>query len=79
MGKLRELFVFLAGSNKVNVFKEHLHYLVSNCKVSPAIFLGNLITEEGLLLGFFCFPHLMSVRNVACLFSGIRICFLLLF
>ncbi|KAI4384708.1 hypothetical protein MLD38_002826 [Melastoma candidum] len=59
MGKLRELFKFFAGSNKDNVFKEHLYYLVSNCEVSPAVFLRDFITEEGL-------PSAVGIESLRC-------------
>ncbi|KAF8044357.1 hypothetical protein BT93_A2372 [Corymbia citriodora subsp. variegata] len=47
VGKLREIFVLLADSNQRQVFREHLHYLVTNCKICAATFLSQFFTEEG--------------------------------
>ncbi|XP_020540628.2 uncharacterized protein At3g06530 isoform X2 [Jatropha curcas] len=43
---LRELFVFFATSDSKNVFKEHLHYLVTKCKISSIDFLSGFFMDE---------------------------------
>lgn len=45
--RLEDLFVFFANSHLRHVFKEHRHYLVSECKVSLVRFLSRFFTEEG--------------------------------
>ncbi|XP_031392129.1 uncharacterized protein At3g06530 isoform X2 [Punica granatum] len=39
-GKLQEFFAFLAGASTNHAFREHLHYLVTNCKSSPSLLSG---------------------------------------
>lgn len=43
---LQDLFVFFASQSKP-VFKKHLNYFVTKCKISPVRFLSKLFTEEG--------------------------------
>ncbi|CAK9187344.1 unnamed protein product, partial [Ilex paraguariensis] len=42
---LQDLFVFFANQPK-HVFKKHLQYLVTKCKMSPVQLLSKFITEE---------------------------------
>lgn len=49
----KDLFVFFAASQFKNAFREHLHYLVAQCKISPACLLSKFFTEEG---AFHLFP-----------------------
>ncbi|GAV79488.1 LOW QUALITY PROTEIN: BP28CT domain-containing protein/U3snoRNP10 domain-containing protein [Cephalotus follicularis] len=44
--RLQDLFIFFATSQFKHCFKEHLHYLVTKCKLSPVQFLSRLFTEE---------------------------------
>lgn len=44
---VKDLFFFFSTSQSKHVFKEHLHYLVTRCKVAPACFLSRFFTEEG--------------------------------
>lgn len=60
VGKLREIFVLLADSNQRQLFREHLHYLVTNCKICAAAFLSQFFTEEG-------YPVAVQVESLLCL------------
>ncbi|GMH10729.1 hypothetical protein Nepgr_012570 [Nepenthes gracilis] len=44
---LRDLFVLFSECHLKHVFKEHLHYLLLNCRLSPILFLLKFITKEG--------------------------------
>ncbi|XP_010275398.1 PREDICTED: uncharacterized protein At3g06530 isoform X2 [Nelumbo nucifera] len=44
---LQDLFVFFTASQLKHVFKEHLHFLLTKCNVSPLHFLSKFFTEEG--------------------------------
>ncbi|XP_030533160.1 uncharacterized protein At3g06530 isoform X1 [Rhodamnia argentea] len=59
VGKLREIFVLLADSNQRQVLREHLHYLVTNCKICAATFLSQFFTEEG-------YPVAVQVESLLC-------------
>ncbi|KAI6696158.1 hypothetical protein NL676_016277, partial [Syzygium grande] len=59
VGKLREIFVLLAESNRRQVFREHLHYLITNCKICAATFLSQFFTEEG-------YPVAVQVESLLC-------------
>lgn len=41
-----DLFVFFSNSQSKHFFKEHLHYLVTKCKISPIDFLSGFYTNE---------------------------------
>ncbi|XP_021654039.2 uncharacterized protein At3g06530 isoform X1 [Hevea brasiliensis] len=58
--KCRELFVFFASSQWKHVFKEHLHYLATKCKISPINFLSGFFTDED-------FPVAVQVESLHCL------------
>ncbi|XP_042487302.1 uncharacterized protein At3g06530 [Macadamia integrifolia] len=44
---LQDLFVLFASSQLKHVFKEHLHFLVTKCNISPVRFLAKFFTGEG--------------------------------
>ncbi|XP_043702680.1 uncharacterized protein At3g06530, partial [Telopea speciosissima] len=44
---LQDLFVLFASSQLKHVFKEHLHFLVTKCNISPVCFLSKFFTGEG--------------------------------
>lgn len=44
--RLTDLFVFFSNSQSKHFFKEHLHYLVTKCKISPIDFLSSFYTNE---------------------------------
>ncbi|KAF7836313.1 uncharacterized protein G2W53_011172 [Senna tora] len=44
--RIKDLFVFFASSQFKNTFREHLHYLVVQCKISPPSLLSKSFTEE---------------------------------
>ncbi|KAG6781264.1 hypothetical protein POTOM_014155 [Populus tomentosa] len=44
--RLTDLFVFFSNSQSKHFFKEHLHYLVTKCKISPIDFLSGFYTNE---------------------------------
>ncbi|GAB4854073.1 hypothetical protein Ancab_022655 [Ancistrocladus abbreviatus] len=46
MAALLEFYSFFARFNLKNVFREHLHYLLLNCRISPVSFLSKFIIEE---------------------------------
>ncbi|KAF2311685.1 hypothetical protein GH714_025935 [Hevea brasiliensis] len=58
--KCRELFVFFASSQWKHVFKEHLHYLATKCKISPINFLSGFFTDEDI-------PVAVQVESLHCL------------
>ncbi|XP_058207523.1 uncharacterized protein At3g06530 isoform X3 [Rhododendron vialii] len=65
MSTFQDLFVFLADSDRKNVFQKHLHFLVTKCKISPVRFLLKLVTEEGVSVAvqvesLHCFVFLCS-------------------
>ncbi|XP_065871790.1 uncharacterized protein At3g06530 [Euphorbia lathyris] len=60
VNRLRDLFVFFSASQWKHVFKEHLHYLVSKCRVSPIDFLSGFFTEEDI-------PVAVQVESLHCL------------
>ncbi|RDX79717.1 hypothetical protein CR513_39830, partial [Mucuna pruriens] len=45
--KIRDLFVFFATSKLKHAFREHLHYLAAQCRISPPRLLSKFFTEEG--------------------------------
>eukprot|EP00257_Ricinus_communis_P020965 XP_015580336.1 uncharacterized protein At3g06530 [Ricinus communis] len=58
--RLRDLFSFFATSQLKHVFKEHLHYLVTKCNISPVDFLSGFFTNEGV-------PVAVQVESLHCL------------
>ena len=49
VSRIKDLFVFFAASQFKHAFREHLHYLAAQCKISPARLLSKFFTEEGAL------------------------------
>ncbi|KAK9292213.1 hypothetical protein L1049_020175 [Liquidambar formosana] len=63
--RLQDMFVFFSSSRLKHVFKKHLHYLVTKCKISPVRFLSKFFTEEGVSIAvqvesLHCFAFLCS-------------------
>lgn len=47
VSKIKDLFVFFASSQFKHVFREHLHFLAAQCRISPPRLLSKFFTEEG--------------------------------
>ncbi|KAG4402850.1 hypothetical protein GLYMA_02G290200v4 [Glycine max] len=47
VNKIRDLFVFFASSKLKHTFREHLHYLAAQCRISPPRLLSKFFTDEG--------------------------------
>ncbi|KAB1204141.1 hypothetical protein CJ030_MR8G004038 [Morella rubra] len=65
VSRLQDLFAFFAASHYKEVFKDHLHCLVTRSKIAPARFLSSFFTEEGVPVGVTieslrCFAFLCS-------------------
>ncbi|KAL2316770.1 hypothetical protein Fmac_030646 [Flemingia macrophylla] len=59
VGKIRDLFVFFASSKLKHAFREHLHYLAAQCRISPPRLLSKFFTEEGV-------PAAVQVESLQC-------------
>nr|KYP73393.1 Uncharacterized protein At3g06530 family [Cajanus cajan] len=59
VSKIRDLFVFFASSKLKHAFREHLHYLVAQCRISPPRLLSKFFTEEGV-------PAAVQVESLQC-------------
>ncbi|XP_027329398.1 uncharacterized protein At3g06530 isoform X2 [Abrus precatorius] len=59
VSKIRDLFVFFASSQVKHAFREHLHYLAAQCRVSPPRLLSKFFTEEGV-------PAAVQVESLQC-------------
>ncbi|KAK7276819.1 hypothetical protein RIF29_17965 [Crotalaria pallida] len=59
VSRIKDLFVFFATSQFKNSFREHLHYLATHCKISPARLLSKFFTEEGV-------PVAIQVESLQC-------------
>lgn len=49
VSRIKDLFVFFAASPFKHAFREHLRYLVAQCKISPPRLLSKFFTDEGAL------------------------------
>uniref|UniRef100_A0A6N2JZM9 BP28 C-terminal domain-containing protein n=1 Tax=Salix viminalis TaxID=40686 RepID=A0A6N2JZM9_SALVM len=58
--RLSDLFVFFSNSQSKHFFKEHLHYLVTKCKISPIDFLSGFYTNEDISIA-------VQVESLHCL------------
>ncbi|KAJ6347184.1 hypothetical protein OIU76_003808 [Salix suchowensis] len=58
--RLSDLFVFFSNSQSKHFFKEHLHYLVTKCKISPIDFLSGFYTKEDISIA-------VQVESLHCL------------
>uniref|UniRef100_A0A1J3J391 Uncharacterized protein n=1 Tax=Noccaea caerulescens TaxID=107243 RepID=A0A1J3J391_NOCCA len=56
---LEDLFFFFATTQSRHVFKEHLHYRVTEAKVCPVLFLSRLISREDV-------PHMVQIESLKC-------------
>ncbi|TKY57272.1 U3 small nucleolar RNA-associated protein 10 [Spatholobus suberectus] len=59
VSKIRDLFVFFASSKLKHAFREHLHFLAAQCKISPPCLLSKFFTEEGV-------PAAVQVESLQC-------------
>ncbi|KAK6936870.1 U3 small nucleolar RNA-associated protein 10, N-terminal [Dillenia turbinata] len=65
MQTIEDLFVFFAASSTKHVFLDHIHYLLSKCKISPVGLLSKFLTHEGVSVAvqvesLHCFAFLCS-------------------
>ncbi|KAJ1389579.1 U3 small nucleolar RNA-associated protein 10 [Sesbania bispinosa] len=59
VSKIKDLFVFFASSQFKHVFREHLHFLAAQCRISPPRLLSKFFTEEGI-------PAAVQVESLQC-------------
>ncbi|XP_057441205.1 uncharacterized protein At3g06530 isoform X2 [Lotus japonicus] len=59
VSKIKDLFVFFASSQFKHVFREHLHFLAAQCRISPPRLLSKFFTEEGV-------PAAVQVESLQC-------------
>ncbi|KAK7320388.1 hypothetical protein VNO77_29813 [Canavalia gladiata] len=57
--KIKDLFLFFASSRVKHAFREHLHYLAAQCRISPPRLLSRFFTEEGV-------PAAVQVESLHC-------------